>query len=219
MPASKGLCVVIPMKNPQHSKQRLSSVLDSSERQSIAMILFSQTLAFLREHFSHLDVLVVTPSQRIADFSQSFGAKSLLHREGGLNGSLSAAAAWCRHEGYSGQLTLPADIVELDAEELQLLIDSTGDAPCVTLCPADDGGTNALLTSPADVISFSYGYNSSKRHADAARAQGITPQVLTLPLLAFDLDTPCDYQQLCERQDLSASALTQHNLPSGRLHL
>ena len=198
MPANKGLCFVIPMKDPRDSKQRLREILASEERQTLAMTLFSQTLKFLGTHFPNIDVLVVTPSQQIIDVSLSCGAQALLEdASGGLNGALTKAAIWCRQHHYSSQLILPADIVNLDEQELRQLIDNTADAPCVTICPASDGGTNALLTSPADIIAFSYGFNSSHNHAAAARAQGITPQVLELEKLAFDLDTPSDYATAC----------------------
>lgn len=210
---NKTLCIVIPMKDPTQSKQRLLSVLKHSERQSLAMMLFEHTLAFLREHFANIDVLVVTPSKNIATLSHSYAANSLIETSNqGLNHALEQAAQWCIKQRYRSQLILPADIVNLDLQELQQLINSPKQQPSVTICPASDQGTNALLTSPPNIIPFCYGQRSSIKHQQAAAAKGISATMIELKQLAFDLDTPSDYQRACQHSDLANKLMQNAHL-------
>ena len=66
----------------------------------------------------------------------------------------------------------------------------------MVLTPADDLGTNALLTTPPDAIPFLYGIDSSLAHQQAAEQRAISFQLLELPELALDVDTPADIDQL-----------------------
>ncbi len=91
---------------------------------------------------------------------------------------------------------IPADIAELDHLEFERLLTAYRPVPSVLLCPADDLGTNALLTTPPNVIPFLYGIDSSLAHQQAAQERGIVCQVMNLPALALDIDTPDDLDLL-----------------------
>ncbi|EPJ43728.1 MAG: hypothetical protein OFPI_41860 [Osedax symbiont Rs2] len=191
------LCIVIPMKDPSQSKSRLSSVLDNSERQSLALNLFRQTLAFLCQHFPQLGTLVVTPANSIAAIAGEYGCQVLLEPAArGLNSALDSAAVHCTALGYSSQLVLPADIVALDQREFERLLDCPRETPSVVICPALDGGTNALLSTPPQAIPFSYGNNSSLSHYHSAKQLNVARQFINLDKLALDLDNPSDLQRL-----------------------
>ena len=191
------LCIVIPMKDPRQSKSRLSSVLDNAERQNLALNLFRQTLAFLCEHFEQHSTLVVTPANSIAAIAREYGCQVLLEPAArGLNSALNSAAAYCTVQGYSSQLVLPADIVDLDVAELEHLLNCPRETPSVVICPAIDGGTNALLSTPPQAIPFSYGTNSSWSHYQSAGQADVARQFINLHKLALDLDNPSDLQRL-----------------------
>ena len=53
-------------------------------------------------------------------------------------------------------------------------------------------GSNAILCSPADAMPLRFGENSFFPHLAAARAHGIEPNVIHLPRIALDIDTPED---------------------------
>ncbi|MGH8598980.1 MAG: hypothetical protein ACREXT_20220, partial [Gammaproteobacteria bacterium] len=67
-------------------------------------------------------------------------------------------------------------------------------------------GSNALALSPPDLIPFQFGHESFQAHCSAARAAGAEVRVLTLPGLAFDIDTPADLIDLL-RYDTDAETL------------
>ncbi len=203
------LCIVIPMKDPQHSKQRLSDVLAPDERQCVALNLFHNTLRFLRTHFSDIDVLIVTPSPFIADIARQYRVKILLESQAnGLNDALTQAAEHCQLHGYQSLLVLPADIINLNLSEFELLLNTQRCELSVVICPANDGGTNALLCTPPTALEFNYGIASSNKHWSQAMRKGYSCELLTLPSLALDLDTAEDLQQL------SAATISQLKLCS-----
>ena len=189
--------IVIPMKDPQQSKQRLSAVLSPGHRQQLALSLFQQTLRFFRDHFADYPVLVVTSSERIGSIAEGYGAWVLKEAPStGLNGAARLAAQWSCANGFDAQLLIPADIAVLDPHEVAQLLDQRRKAPWVSICPADDGGTNALMTSPPDAVPFRFGVDSSDAHWAAARKLGVHCVEMKMKHLAFDVDRPVDLQQL-----------------------
>jgi 2-phospho-L-lactate guanylyltransferase len=66
--------------------------------------------------------------------------------------------------------------------------------------PARDGrGTNCLVCSPPDSIEPVFGTDSFARHQAAARRLGIRAEVVLLPGLGLDVDTPGDLGALLGR--------------------
>ncbi len=207
------LCIVIPMKDPQYSKQRLSDVLAPDERQCVALNLFRNTLRFLRTHFSDSDVLIVTPSSFIADIARQYKVNVLLESQAkGLNAAINQGAQYCQLHGYKSVLVLPADIIDLNISEFQQLLNTQRTEGSVIICPADDGGTNALLCTPPMALDFNYGIGSSNKHWEQANSKGYRCELLALPALALDLDTAQDLQQL------SAAAINQLKLNTTNSH-
>ena len=56
----------------------------------------------------------------------------------------------------------------------------------------DELGSNAVLCSPADAVPLRFGDNSFFPHLDAAKTHGIEPEVVHLPRIGLDIDTPDD---------------------------
>jgi len=189
--------IVIPMKDPQQSKQRLSAALSSSHRQQLALSLFEQTLRFFRDCFGDYPMLVVTSARQVRAIAERYGARVLMeNRATGLNDAASLAAQWSCAHGFDTQLLIPADIAVLDKREIGQLLGQRWDTPWVSICPADDGGTNALMTSPPDVLPFQFGSDSSESHRAAALRLGVRTVVIQMKHLAFDVDRPVDLEQL-----------------------
>jgi 2-phospho-L-lactate guanylyltransferase len=186
-------CVVIPMKAPQQAKTRLIPILRHSQRESLALRLFKNTLAFFRAEFPQISLLVVTPCAQIADLTRRAGYHVLLEdQQSGLNAALRLATSWTLCKGFERQLIIPADIACLNSAEIRQLLDQQPTGPAVTLVPSGDGGTNALLCSPPDAIPFAFGKHSASRHLRAAENAGLPCQQLALIQLQQDIDQPQD---------------------------
>lgn len=197
--------IVIPMKDPRLSKTRLHPHLSGGQRQALALSMFKTTLSFFKRYFSQHHLLVVTGSEYIADIARNYGASVLIETKLGLRQAVESAARWSLNNDFQSQLLIPADIAELDHKEFERLLMTHRPVPSVILCPAYDLGTNALLTTPPNVIPFLYGIDSSQAHQRAAHERGIACQVMNLPALALDIDTPSDLELL----SLLSSPVTQ----------
>ena len=189
--------VVIPVRDFADAKSRLEPLLGASRRATLARWLCERTLTFFRDRMPEQDVLVVTACETIAQLARRYGA-AVLHEDcsRGMSAAAQLAADWSCAQGYDSQLLIPADIAQLDEAELRTLINHPRPVPSVLISPAHDRGTNALLTTPPNILPFQFGLNSSDQHWHAAHRRGITCSLIHLPKLRFDIDTPADLSSL-----------------------
>ena len=116
--------------------------------------------------------------------------------EAGLCHAYKTAATDLVSQGTRSMLLLPADIPLVTKADIQALL-AQHTCPGVSLAAAgSDGGTNALLVSPPDIIAPAFGENSCQRHSSHAREQGLEPAVLNTAGLNLDIDTLEDIQAL-----------------------
>lgn len=180
----KDLLFIIPMKDPAVAKSRLSEVLPDAVRARLAMALFTRMLNFLAKAQPQVNVLVVSESAAIKAETQGY----FLKQKGvGLNAAVTEGAAWATAKGYNAICVLPADLADPSADDLSRLL-ALGAG--VSIAPAHDGGTNALLVSPPDAISFHYGKGSCVAHQRAAA--GLPCTIIPLESFRYDIDTSAD---------------------------
>ena len=191
----KELLFVIPMKDPVLGKSRLSSVLPAAARARLAMALFRQVLSFLKRNQPGHDILVVTGSEDVAKAATEQGALILNEAATGLNKAVTQAALWARPK-YKSICILPADLADPDPADLAQLLNYPRGGRTVTIAPAQDGGTNCLITAPPDVIPFRYGPGSSLAHQSEAEKSRAACTIAPLSSFAFDIDTSADLRHL-----------------------
>lgn len=190
---NRDMLFVIPMKDPERAKSRLQPILSQPVRKKLALALFRQTIDFIRASRDDADILVVTGSREIAGLAATLGVE-VLAEEGvtHLSEAVEQAARHAEDQGYRSICVLPADLANPQGYDLERLLSATHDAPSVILCPAHDGGTNALVATPPRVIPFRYGYRSCTSHEQEAARAGVTCTVLRLESLAHDIDVAND---------------------------
>lgn len=189
--------IVIPVKGFDEAKSRLGKTLSPNRRATLARRLCERTLRFFCRHLPEHDLLVVTSSSSIVALAKRHGAHVLEESAAeGLSMAAQRAATWSHLHGYQAQLLIPTDIAHLDEAEVRQLLAAYDGSPGVAICPANDGGTNALLTTPPDAIPFRFGERSSEAHREAALRLGLPCQMIELTHLRFDLDTPEDLDTL-----------------------
>lgn len=190
--------IVLPIKDPTHAKERLAPLLSPEQRRELALLLIEQTLAFFASLAPVAHRLVVTDSEWVAECAKQQGFAVL--RETSADGETAAverATRWSVEHGFRSQLVIPGDMAELDADDILRLLAQERPDPSVILCPASgDDGTNAILTTPPDAISFRFGDRSFPDYMAQARRKGMACSVLRLESLVLDLDTPDDVRVL-----------------------
>ncbi|MBV9506912.1 MAG: 2-phospho-L-lactate guanylyltransferase [Acidobacteriia bacterium] len=190
---------ILPVKNPNHAKQRLEGFLPAAIRSALARLMYEQTLETLCQAPGIDRVAVVTSDHEIAAHARSLG--SLVFEEATQQSHSASADAACLHAialGATTVLLVPIDVPLATAEDFTELAASA--RPGVVIVPsADQTGTNALVRTPPDVIESRFGPGSLRAHLDQARSRGVPAEVLRLPGLMFDIDTPEDVEEFLAR--------------------
>ncbi len=115
--------------------------------------------------------------------------------------------------GSTRLLYMPADLPQVTARDVIRILSRAGEG--ITICRATrDGGTNAMVASPATWMHFSLGSGSAERHAQAAEAGGRPVAILDDIAFQRDIDTPDDLAWLCR---CGASGKTLEYLRRSRL--
>jgi 2-phospho-L-lactate guanylyltransferase len=204
---------VIPAKPHAEAKSRLASVLTGSQRADLSRWLLGRTLQLARVVVG--PVVVVSRDPAILAQAEIQGAWGLPEVSTGLNLALTQAAHFARDQGATALLVLPTDLPRLTASDLESILSLGGmetagwrpaprsadpiraphSTPLLVIAPCRRGtGTNALLMRPPDLIPFLFGPDSFAAHCATARAAGVEPLIYRADNIAFDLDTPEDWE-------------------------
>ena len=189
-----GLWAVVPVKELEGAKQRLSSALSPDERRLLATTMFEDVLEAVSAVSDLAGVLVVTVDPVATSLASRYGARVVTDgaREG-HTGAVTTAARLLIREGRAGMMTMPGDIPRLSSAEIAATLAAHRAAPSFTIVPAhDDLGSNTIICSPPDAVPLRFGEDSFYPHLDAARARGIEPLVVRHPGIGMDIDNPVD---------------------------
>jgi len=185
---------IIPVKEFDGAKHRLSGLLSPRERRVLAETMLTDMLDAVAGCRRLAGVVIVTLEPSAAALGAKIGARILTEgaREG-HTGSVNAGRHLLAGEGRGGIITMPGDIPATRAGEIDAVLAAHLAAPSFTISPAhDDLGSNAVVCSPPESVPLRFGDNSYVPHLDAARRQGIEPTVIRQPGIAMDIDHPID---------------------------
>jgi 2-phospho-L-lactate/phosphoenolpyruvate guanylyltransferase len=193
---------ILPIKSFADAKQRLQTELAPGFRRAIVEAMFSDTLVALRRASSIDRILVVSADHGAQQIAGGYGAHVLDDEQHGHNVAASLGIGWALETGLERVLLVPGDCPLLDPVQLDELLARPVGAPSALIVPDRHGtGTNALLLTPPDALEPSFGPDSRERHASLAEAAGIDYEVVEVPSLALDVDTPDDLAALQSELD------------------
>lgn len=185
---------IIPVKEFDGAKHRLSSLLSPVQRRLLAETMLTDMLDAVAGSRLLAGVVMVTLDPHATTLGNKIGAQIVTEgaREG-HTGSVNAGRRLLASEGRRGMITMPGDIPATHASEIDAVLTAHLAAPSFTISPAhDDLGSNAVVCSPPESVPLRFGDNSYFPHLDAARRQGIEPTVVRQPGIAMDIDHPVD---------------------------
>ena len=189
-----GIWAVVPVKEFDGAKQRLSPYLSPDERRALAAIMLEDVLDAVSIVKDLAGVLIVTVDPVAASLADRYGARIVTEgARDGHTGAVTTAARLLVREGRAGMMTLPGDIPRLTSAEIAGALAAHRPPPAFTIVPAhDDLGSNTIVCSPPDAVPLRFGENSFYPHLDAARARGIEPLIFRCPGIGMDIDNPVD---------------------------
>jgi 2-phospho-L-lactate/phosphoenolpyruvate guanylyltransferase len=189
-----GVWAVVPVKQFDGAKQRLSSALSPDERRLLATTMLEDVLNAVSAVKTLAGMLVVTVDPAATSLATRYGARVVTEgARDGHTGAVAAAARLLVREGQTGMMTMPGDIPRLSSEEIAATLAAHRAAPAFTIVPAhDDLGSNTIICSPPDAVPLRFGEDSFYPHLDAARARGIEPLIVRHPGIGMDIDNPID---------------------------
>lgn len=198
--------VVLPMRTVSGGKARLGEALDAEEREELVLGMLLHTLRVLAEWPVWRRIHLVSPDPALGAATATSGLELSVHRQRGegLNDGIHLGVSAARAEAAASLLVLPGDLPQLSVAALEELLTAAdagvvaaGGGPLVAIAPSDaGGGTNALLLCPPDIIAPAFGPGSFEAHLRAAETSAAAVQVVSDPVLGFDLDTPDDLERL-----------------------
>jgi 2-phospho-L-lactate guanylyltransferase len=198
---------ILPVKEMAGAKQRLAPLLSPVERIALMQVMLRDVLAALSAAQGLAGIALVTLDPWAKALAQEHGARIITEgaREG-HTGAVVAAAAVLQAEGVAAILTMPVDIPAAKPMEIEALIAAANAPPAFIIAPAhDEQGSNAILMSPPNAVRLRFGEGSYFPHLAAARAAGISPQILYLPGIAMDIDHPADIARFASIPEAKAT--------------
>jgi len=185
---------VIPVKEFDGAKHRLSGLLSPPQRKLLAETMLTDMLDAVAGSRLLAGVVIVTLDPHATALGNKIGARIVTEgAQDGHTGSVNAGRRLLAGEGRGGMITMPGDIPATRGSEIDAVLSAHLAAPSFTISPAhDDLGSNAVVCSPPESVPLRFGDNSYFPHLDAARQQGIEPTVIRQPGIAMDIDHPVD---------------------------
>ena len=207
----------IPVKAAAKSKTRLSNLFKPWERACLTHAMLRDVLGTVFDSQIFMNVVVISSDPEIQILAGEFGAYTLHEYGGGLNRAVEQVTRWCIRNGADSTLILPSDIPLLTVEDITGLVELGSEWRRVVASPSNDGGTNALLRTPPDVIPSFFGSESFEAHLSAAKAAGVKAEVYRSPSIALDIDSAEDIEHLiCEpRETLTKRLIEKLNIRAG----
>ena len=192
---------ILPVKTFSSAKRRLEGRLESRRREALVEAMFTDVLRALGK--TRVDqILVVTGSRDAQRIARDHAAVVLTDAETGHNDAAGLGINAALDAGADRVVLVPGDCPRLDPAEFDDLVSHPVSAPSVLIVPDRHGtGTNALVLTPPNAISPAFGPGSCQRHMELARARGASTEIVHVPSLALDIDTPEDLASLMELPD------------------
>lgn len=193
---------IVPAKDLRNAKKRLSALLSPQERSSLYRAMLGDVLEALSTASGIHELIVVTGDPDLTELAREFAAEvcsdpeNLGHTQAvrlGIEHALGRAAR--------AVMTVPGDVPSVTPDEIERMVTELEPGNSALFVPSRSGlGTNGVLLQPPDSMPLRFGEPSFPDHLATADRLGIGRQILNLPGLSLDVDTPSDLAELLTRK-------------------
>lgn len=190
---------VVPAKDFESAKSRLSAVLDPAARATLARALVAHVIGALRGASGLAGIVVVTGSTAVAEHAATLGADTVPDPAGPSTLALviDAGIDRARRLGADAVLVLMSDLPEVRSEDVEALLGELDHVDAVVVSDESGDHTNALGLHLGTRFPTHFGApDSFRRHCDAAVSRGLSLATPRLPSVAFDVDTSADLARM-----------------------
>jgi 2-phospho-L-lactate guanylyltransferase len=199
--------LLLPVKDLNKAKKRLTGVLTPKERFDLAEAMLKDTIRAVQGVRRAKKIFVITnyePAMRVAEEN---GWEILREkRQKSESDSVDAASRICERRGVTGLLRIPLDVPLVQASDIDDLLAIQCEGPAMVIVPSRDGlGTNAILRMPPALFPSHFGMGSFAKHV--AEAERVAARVIfrRSARLEIDVDDEADLRALLNN-DLSGTA-------------
>ena len=176
---------LVPFKGPEGSKERLGAYLSRDERRDLTLAMVQDVLDALTRA-SLAGVLIVSRSPAARELAQAFDAEVFADSADDLTGAVTEASAFIADRA-EGTMIVHGDLPLLTADEVDQALGRHRD---ITLLPdRHDIGTNCIIATPPNAMTYQFDGTSFEPHKALARAAGFEPRIVRLPGFGLDIDT------------------------------
>ena len=198
--------LLLPVKDLNNAKKRLTGVLTPEERLGLAGAMLADTIRAVQGVELAEKILLVTnyvPAMRVA---QENGWEILREEQQiSESDSVDAASRICEERGVTALLRVPLDVPLVQASDIDELLAVECDAPALVIVPSRDGlGTNAILRMPPALFPSHFGNGSYAKHVGEAERVGARVILRRNTRLEMDVDDEADLRELL-KYDLSGT--------------
>lgn len=195
----RGACALIAIKERSRCKTRLSEALAPLARSELVRSMLAAVLSAADAAQTVRQIIVVSPERD----SVSADIPVLADTGECLNSALTQAHRVLRDFGTREVVFLPADLPTITAADIDALVRAGRSGGCALAPDTAGTGTNALCLVSTQLFRFRFGPDSRRLHLQEAELKGLRPQLVRLPGLEFDVDTPADLHRLDRQQWLA----------------
>ena len=188
----RGACALIPIKERVRCKTRLADALAPPARLDLVRSMLTAVLEAAGNAQTVHQVIVISPERDTVPA----GIPVLADTGESLNSALVQAHSMVREFGCHEVVVLPADLPMVTPAEIDELVRAGRTGGFAIASDAAGLGTNALCLVSTLPFHFQFGPDSRRLHLQEAQRLGVSAQVVHLPGLEFDVDSPADLEQL-----------------------
>ena len=185
---------LVPVKGLSTALHRLGALLSREEKARFSLTMLRDVLVVLKQARGLDGLVIVSREPAVQEVARTEGARVVEEppKVVGEGPAVDYGAGLLSREGVGRVLVVPSDLPLVRVEDIEAVLQEDLGEPSVVMAPSSDGGTNALLKSPPDVIPSRFGPDSLALHIREAEAWKVPYRVLPLSSLSIDIDSPED---------------------------